>query len=138
MLALGPVVIRLHGTDTSEEGQRGELAGGGIWACRATAMAWVDVLATDRKLACLARHVDLYERVVEGGAVVGRVDGVGTVLARKEPDWAFLAYSDASVYQEASAETAGPPSGRLRPERSGMTARTAGSGPLRRRSARDD
>ena len=94
MLALGPVVIRLHGTDTSEEGRRCEFTSDGIWACRAAALAWVDVLATNRKLACLARHVDLYERVVEGGAVVGRVDGVGTVLTRKEPDWAFLAHSD--------------------------------------------
>ena len=106
-LSLGPVPIRLHGIDAPEEGQRCTTLSGGTWACGAVATARLDALAGGRALTCLAQDVDRYGRVVATCAAAGGADDLGAVLAAEGLAWAFLAYSDDYVDQEAGARAAG-------------------------------
>ncbi|SIS58947.1 thermonuclease family protein [Paracoccus saliphilus] len=102
---MGPVVIRLHGIDAPEAGQRCSSHAGGTWDCGTDATNALAELVADRELSCQALDRDGYGRIIARCFANGQ--DIGAALVDAGLAWAFRRYSDDYVAKEAGAKTAG-------------------------------
>lgn len=90
-LRIGPVVIRLHGIDAPELGQRCAAQGKGTWRCDETATERLAELVTGREVDCEPLDRDAYGRIVARCSVEGL--DIAKVLVTEGLVWAFRRYS---------------------------------------------
>jgi endonuclease YncB( thermonuclease family) len=90
-LEVGPLLIRLHGIDAPERGQKCKAAGGGEWRCGSDASNRLAELIAGEELSCEALDRDPYGRVISRCSA-GGVD-LATVLVEEGLAWAFVEYS---------------------------------------------
>jgi endonuclease YncB( thermonuclease family) len=100
-LAIGPVVIRLHGIDAPEAGQQCQRANGRSWQCGTEATSRLAELVEGQEIECVALDRDAYRRVI-GRCIAYGVD-VNAAMAAEGLAWAFTRYSNDYVLQEADA-----------------------------------
>lgn len=103
-LAIGPVVIRLHGIDAPEAGQQCLRANGRTWECGAEATNRLTELVEGQVVECVALERDAYRRII-GRCNAGGID-VNATMAAEGLAWAFTRYSDDYVQHETDARSA--------------------------------
>lgn len=104
-LRIGPVVVRLHGIDAPEIGQRCNRRGGGTWPCDEAAIRLLEDLAGARDVECEALDRDQYGRIVARCWADG-ID-LAEALVADGLAWAFTRFSVDYVDAEATAKAAG-------------------------------
>jgi hypothetical protein len=67
-LAMGPILIRLHGIDAPESGQKCSRAGGGTWSCDEAALDHLAGLVDGERVACTALERDPTDGSSRGAA----------------------------------------------------------------------
>nr|WP_306264918.1 thermonuclease family protein [Pararhizobium sp. IMCC3301] len=101
-IEIGSQVIRLHGIDTPETGQRCALPNGKTWPCGKAALEYVKELVADTQVRCTGNEFDEYSRLLaicetgEGLEINRNLVDVGLA-------WAFVRFSDDYVAQERDA-----------------------------------
>lgn len=103
-LEIGPMLIRLHGVDAPERGQRCELASTGKWNCGRSASGRLESLIEGQKLDCEALDRDPYGRIISC-CYAGGVD-IDRQLVIEGLAWAFTKFSKDYVAQEVTAREA--------------------------------
>lgn len=103
-IAIGPVVIRLHGIDAPEAGQQCQRANGRSWQCGTEATNRLAELVDGHSVECFALERDAYRRII-GRCMAAGVD-VNATMAAEGFAWAFTRYSDEYAEQEADARSA--------------------------------
>lgn len=100
-LEIGPILIRLHGIDAPEKGQRCATPDGGTWRCGAAASRRLAEIITEKTIACDALDRDPYGRIIARCTASGT--DIASVLMQEGLAWAFVEYSDDYVTLEAQA-----------------------------------
>lgn len=100
--------IRLEGIDAPEAGQRcpGRYGGGvlGPWRCGVAATNALHEIVASQEVACEAREVDKYGRMVATCFLDGR--DINAEMVRRGYAWAFVKYSATYIDEEAEARAA--------------------------------
>lgn len=104
-LRIGPIVIRLHGIDAPELGQRCAAQGKGTWRCDEAAADRLAELATGREIACEPLDRDAYGRIVARCSADGQ--DIAETLVSEGLVWAFRRYSADYGSLEDEARAAG-------------------------------
>lgn len=100
ILAIGDVVVRLHGIDAPEADQTCPEQGG-AWACGTWASAELRRLTGDDPVVCERVDTDRHGRTV--ARCVGRGGDLGAAMVRAGAAWAYQRYSLAYVGHEEAA-----------------------------------
>ncbi|WP_244505558.1 thermonuclease family protein [Methyloceanibacter stevinii] len=103
-LELGPVRIRLYGIDAPEASQTCKKDDGRSWSCGNEATAHLAKLVGDKRIRCLAREHDPYNRPLAVCTAEG--DSLNARMIRDGLAWAFLEYSDSYLAMEREARKA--------------------------------
>ena len=104
-LEIGPVLLRLHGIDAPENGQKCTTRDGGAWRCGAAASARMANFISGKALDCNPLDRDPYGRIIARCTADG-VD-LGALMVREGLAWAFLEYSMDYAEMETAARDAG-------------------------------
>ncbi len=104
-LEIGPLLIRLHGIDAPEKGQRCNAKDGETWRCGTAAINRLTDLVADQDIACAALSRDPYGRIISRCEVGG--EDIARTLIEEGLAWAFTEYSDDYVSLESTARARG-------------------------------
>lgn len=104
-LRMGPVVIRIHGIDAPELGQRCAAQGKGTWPCDEAAAGRLAELVTGREVDCEPLDRDGYGRIVARCSVDGM--DIAEILVSEGLVWSFRRYSADYASFEDDARAAG-------------------------------
>jgi endonuclease YncB( thermonuclease family) len=104
-IAIDGIRIRLEGIDAPEAGQTCGLRLSGSWACGVKAAVALSRLVEGKEVACRARGLDRYGRML-GVCFVGAQD-VNAFMVRQGLAWAFVKYSTSYLKEEADARADG-------------------------------
>jgi len=100
-LEIGPILIRLHGVDAPERGQKCATHAGGEWSCGAIAANRLADIIKGQAISCEALDRDPYGRIIAKCAA-GGLD-IGATLVEEGLAWAFIEFSQEYVDLENKA-----------------------------------
>lgn len=102
-LEIGPMLIRLHGIDAPEKGQKCASRDGDTWRCGAAAVNRLEELVAGSALTCDPLSRDPYGRII-ARCHAGGTD-IAATLINEGLAWAFAEYSQDYVSLEQTART---------------------------------
>lgn len=105
-IVIGLQIIRLHGIDTPETGQRCALSDGKSWPCGKAALEHTKKLIVGKTVTCSGNAFDEYERLIASCSTSDGSD-INLELVEKGLAWAFVKFSDDYVVQEGIARNKG-------------------------------
>lgn len=104
-IEIGPVLLRLHGIDAPENGQKCATEDGGAWRCGAAASNRMVEFIKGKALDCNPLERDPYGRIIARCTANG--DDLGAMMVREGLAWAFLEYSAEYAELETTAKVSG-------------------------------